>query len=121
MSQTPLILIVDDDDSLRTALVSLVRSLGYEGLAFSSAESLLSSGAAIESACIVTDIQMPGMTGIELEAHLREAGYETPVILITARTEPELLQAARDSGALCVLRKPFDAGALINCLEKAMT
>ena len=101
--------------------MSLVRSLGYDGVAFESAEALLSSGAAMDSSCIVTDIQMPGMTGIELEAQLRQEGFETPVILITARTEPDLLQAARDSGALCILRKPFDAGALINCLEQAMS
>jgi FixJ family two-component response regulator len=114
-----LILIVDDDDSLRIALLSLVRSLGYSGLSFDSAEALLASGAVADSACIVTDIQMPGMTGIELEAHLRQAGYETPVVLMTARTDPEILRAGRDSGALCLLKKPLDVNALIQCLEQA--
>lgn len=120
MSHSPLILIVDDDASVRTALVSLVRSLGYDGLSFDSAEALLSSGAVGESACIVTDIQMPGMTGIELEAHLRQAGYKTPVILITARTDLEVLHAARDSGAASILKKPFDADELVHCLEQAI-
>lgn len=121
MSHTPLILIVDDDDSLRIGLVSLVRSLGYASLSFDSAEALLASGAVPESACIVTDIKMPGMTGIELEAHLRQAGYETPVIFMTARTDPEVVRAARDSSALSLLKKPLAIDALLRCLEQAVS
>jgi FixJ family two-component response regulator len=120
VANTPLILVVDDDASLRSALESLVRSIGYDVRSFSSAEAVLESGSAAASACIISDIQMPGLSGIELEKRLRTQQVATPVILITARSEPELLAAARASSAICVLRKPFDASALIGCLEKAI-
>ena len=119
MPDFPLIMIVDDDASLRDALESLIRSLGYRIRSFASAEAALAAGIAAESACIISDIHMPGITGIELEARLRALGIETPVILITARTETDVLAAARASSAICVLRKPFDADSLIACLEQA--
>ena len=120
VANTPLILVVDDDASLRSALESLVRSIGYNVLSFPSAEAVLESGAAASSACIISDIQMPGLSGIELERRLRNQQIATPVILITARSESELLAAAGASSAICVLRKPFDASTLITCLEKAI-
>lgn len=120
MTGLPLITVVDDDASLRSALESLIRSLGYNVRSFSSADEAFASEIAQSSDCVITDIQMPGISGIELEARLRATGASPPVILITARAEPELLAAARASGAICILRKPFDASSLIGCIEKAL-
>jgi len=116
----PLIAIIDDDASLRTALVGLVRSLGYRATAFGSAEEFLAADKAGESACIITDIQMPGLSGIDLKLRLTLDGNPAPVIMITARTEQGLRDRAFASGAVCVLQKPFAAEALIACLEKAL-
>lgn len=120
MADDILISIVDDDDSLRAALVGLVRSLGYGALGFANAEDFLSGGAAARSDAIVTDIQMPGLSGIGLKERLTADGCMAPVIMITARTEPELQARAFASGALCVLKKPFAADALIDCLTRAL-
>lgn len=116
----PLISIIDDDDSLRVALVGLVRSLGYRASGFASAEDFLAAASARESACIVTDIQMPGLSGIDLKLRLTADGWAAPVIMITARTEQTLRERAFASGAVCVLQKPFAAEALVACLEKAL-
>ena len=120
MSSTPIVAIVDDDESLRLALVGLVRSLGYEASPFASADDFLASGAAEAVGCIVTDIQMPGTSGIDLKLKLAACGCKAPVIMITARTEPALHERARASGAFCLLKKPFAPESLIECLEKAL-
>ena len=112
--------IIDDDASVRGAIVALVRSAGYEARGFASAVEFLASGAAESSACIITDIQMPGMSGIELKGHLETSRLLVPVIMITARHDPGLEEAAKASGAACFLRKPFDANVLIACLEDAL-
>ncbi len=119
MFQLPLVAIVDDDESMRLALTALVRSLGYRAESFPSAEALL-AGTFGHASCIITDIQMPGMSGIELKAALDAAGVSVPVIMITARTEPELHACAMRSNPRCLLRKPFEADALIRCLEGAI-
>jgi FixJ family two-component response regulator len=115
-----LIAVIDDDASLCTALVGLVRSLGYRAAGFGSAEEFLADGKAGETACIVTDIQLPGLSGIELKQRLAQDGHAAPVIMITARTEQGLRDRAFASGPVCVLQKPFAAEALIACLEKAL-
>lgn len=118
MAESTLISIIDDDESLRAALVGLVRSLGYRASGFASAEDFLAADQT--SAAIVTDIQMPGLSGIELKERLTADGCTAPVIMITARSEPGLQERAFASGALCVLKKPFAAEALIDCLERAL-
>lgn len=120
MTSPPLIAAIDDDDSIRSAVVTLVRSCGYEARGFASAEEFLAGGAAERFACIITDIQMPGMTGIELKLHLVASEQSTPVIMITARQEPGLEEKAHASGAVCFLRKPFEANVLIDCVESAL-
>jgi FixJ family two-component response regulator len=118
--EQPLISIIDDDDSLRAALAGLIRSLGYRTSAHASAEDFLAAGVAAQSACIVSDIQMPGLSGIDLKRRLTLDGCATPVIMITARTETGLRERAFASGALCVLQKPFAAEALMECLDQAL-
>jgi FixJ family two-component response regulator len=115
-----LISIIDDDESLRIAVVALVRSAGYEARAFASAEEFLGCGIVQSFACIVTDIQMPGMSGIELKQHLAACQCAVPVIMITARNDPGLEERALASGAACFLRKPFEAAPLIDCLESVL-
>ena len=116
----PLISIIDDDESMRSAVVALVRSAGYDARGFASAEEFLGCGIVESFACIITDIQMPGMSGIELKQHLAASQCPVPVIMITARQEPGLEERAIASGAACFLRKPFEADALIRCLESAL-
>ncbi len=121
MSQAaPLISIVDDDESLKLALVGLVRSFGYEGRGHASAEDFLASGDAGQCACLVTDLHMPGLGGIELLQRLRADGNAVPAVLITARMQPGLEQRARDAGARCLLPKPFDPQTLMRCIEQAL-
>jgi FixJ family two-component response regulator len=115
-----LISIVDDDSSMRDALVGLFRSLGYDARGFASAEDFLACGDLERFSCAITDIQMPGMNGFELKQRLDERHGALPVIMITARSEPDLREKAISSGAACFLRKPFDTETLVDCLERAL-
>ncbi|MBX3456338.1 response regulator [Ferrovibrio sp.] len=116
----PHISVVDDDESLRLALVSLLRSLGFTASGFGSAEEFLDSPDMTSSACLITDIHMPGMNGIELKHKMTHLRAALPVIMITARSEPELREKALASGAVCVLMKPFDAEKLASCIGQAL-
>jgi FixJ family two-component response regulator len=116
----PLICIVDDDESMLRAVLALLRSAGYEAQGFPSAEDFLASGMAPSSACVITDIQMPGLSGFALMDQLVARQLTVPVIMITARHDPGLEGRALASGAACFLRKPFEADALIGCLESAL-
>jgi FixJ family two-component response regulator len=116
----PVIAIIDDDESMRSAVVALVRSAGHEAQGFASADEFLGSGTAESFACIITDIQMPGMSGIELKQHLAARQCAVPVMMITARHDPGLEQKALASGAASFLRKPFEADVLLDCLERAL-
>jgi len=114
-----LISVVDDDSSMRDALVGLFRSLGYDARGFASAEDFLACDDLKRFSCAITDIQMPGMNGFELKQILDER-HTLPVIMITARSEPDLRERAMSSGAAYFLRKPFDSETLVDCLEKAL-
>ena len=113
----PLIAIVEDDDSMRPALVGLVRSMGYEGEGFGSAETFLASDAAKRASCLVSDYQLPGLSGIDLAARFKNG---LPVIMVTARTEPGIDALAAAQGVLCVLRKPFEADDLAALIRGAL-
>jgi FixJ family two-component response regulator len=115
-----LIAIIDDDQSMLSALVGLVRSAGHDARGFASAVDFLGSGMVTGFACIISDVQMPGMSGIELMRHLAASQSSTPVIVITARHDPGLEATALASGAFCFLRKPVAADALIDCLARAL-
>ena len=113
----PLISIVDDDALARDGIGQLIESLGYKAVTFVSAEHFLESGLIAETTCLITDLQMPGLNGLELQEGLRSQGYQTPVILITAY--PNHRKRALDNGAVGFLSKPFDDEALIECLTAA--
>lgn len=113
--------IIDDDESFRTALFESLFSLGYGAQGFASAEEFLAANVEGSCACVITDIHMPGMSGFDLKRVLTARESKIPVIMITARTEPALEAQAVASGAVCLLRKPFESNALIACLERALT
>ncbi|PRD43109.1 response regulator [Phyllobacterium phragmitis] len=115
-----MISIIDDDLSLQVALVRLIRSLGYNARGFASAEEFLESGVIADCSCVITDIQMPGMSGIDLKRVMEERGSNVPVIMITARTESSIEVDALASGALCFLRKPIDTKVFIDCVTRAL-
>ncbi|MGY1447886.1 response regulator transcription factor [Pseudomonas chlororaphis] len=121
MPQALLIAIIDDDESLRLATSSLLRSMDYMTEHFASTEDFLDSGDASRFACIIADIQMPGVSGIDLTYRLMTADDTAKVILMTARTEQDIHERARTSGAAYLLQKPFEAQRLLNCLEALLT
>jgi FixJ family two-component response regulator len=120
LSAKRLISVIDDDTSLCAALVGLVRSLGYEARGFASAEEFLGAGEVPSCACIISDIHMPGMNGIELKHYLTARNWPVPTIMITGRLERGLEESVFASGAIGLLTKPFDAGALIAYLDRAL-
>jgi FixJ family two-component response regulator len=117
---TPVIAIVDDDESFRHATLSFVRSLGYSAAAFPSADAFLNSNAIENTDCLITDVQMPGMSGIELQNHLLAQGNRLPVIFVTAFPETGARGDALRAGAVGFLGKPFGDENLISCLNKAL-
>lgn len=116
----PLISIVDDDESIRVAMVNLVRSLGYDARSFDSADHYLRSPERHATACIVSDVQMPGSDGLDLQCSLASQDDRTPIIFITAFPRPDIRKRALDAGAICFLTKPFDGQTLVNCIEVAL-
>jgi FixJ family two-component response regulator len=115
-----LVSIVDDDPWSREGLKDLVLSLGYEALAFSSGEQFVTSGRVADIACLITDLQMPGLNGFDLQARLMSEGYRTPVIFVTAYPEDRVRTRAFDAGAVGFFEKPLDVEALVACLAKAV-
>ncbi|HEY2615893.1 MAG TPA: response regulator [Acetobacteraceae bacterium] len=118
--KAPLIAIVDDDEAVCTGITSLMRSLGYDVQAYLSAEEFLGSAARRDTSCLISDVQMPGVGGLELQRILAAEGNPTPIIFITAFPDAHVRQLALQAGALCFLSKPFDGEALIQCLENAL-
>ena len=120
MPKASLISIVEDDQFFRDSMRRLMRSLGYNVEAFSSAADFLASPRLIETTCLIADIHMPAMTGIELHRHLIEAGYTIPTILVTAYPDEVDRARALNDGVVCYLRKPVDEQHLIQCLRAAI-
>jgi CheY-like chemotaxis protein len=115
-----LVSVVEDDRYFRESMGRLMRSLGYNVEAFSSAADFLASSRLIETTCLIADVHMPAMTGIELYRHLIEAGYTIPTILVTAYPDDVDRARALNDGVVCYLRKPVDEQHLIRCLRAAL-
>jgi FixJ family two-component response regulator len=120
LQKVPVISIIDDDESVRAATRSLVRSLGFTAFVFASAEDFLQSPRVNDSSCVITDVQMPGLSGVELQSRLLAQGHRTPIIFITAFPDESVEARAIKAGAICFLSKPFDGSTLIKCLDRAL-
>ena len=120
MVSSPVIAIVDDDPGIRGSLDSLLRSAGMIGIAFPDAEALLAFDGRDNLACVVTDLHMPGMTGLELQAEMRHRGWHLPVIVMTAFPTKASRAQAMDGGACAFLTKPIDPDALLDAIEAAI-
>ena len=120
LSSHSLISIVDDDESIRTAMSSLVRSLGFAACVFASAEEFLASPRLNETSCLVADVQMPGMSGLDLQRELATRDRRMPIIFITAYPEERIRRRAEAAGAVAFFSKPVDGGALIRCLDAVL-
>ena len=118
--ENKLVAIVDDDDSVRGTLQELLRSAGFPSRAFESAEAFLGSGHQLETACLITDIRMPGMSGLELQATLNAERCKIPTIFITAHGDEEMRFQALREGAVEFLPKPFDDEVLIETIRAAL-
>ena len=115
-----MVAIVDDDDLMRTALQGLLKSAGLLAQSFASAEEFLRSGHQRDTACLITDIRMPGMSGLELQAHLNADHCRIPTIFITAHGDAKMRMQAMRAGAAEFLAKPFDDEALLESVRAAM-
>ena len=120
MRTGPTISIVDDDESMRCAVKSLVTSLGFAACTFASAEEFLQSPCLDDTACLITDLQMPGLSGIELQKSLLAQDRHIPIIFMTAFPEERIRTRAMEAGALGFLCKPFESQTLITLIDKAI-
>ena len=115
-----MISIVDDDESIREATNALVRSLGYAAATFASAEELLDSDRVHATSRVITDVQMPGRSGIDLQHRLLAQGVHVPIIFVTAFPDERTRKRALDAGAIDFLSKPWSDEQLISCLDMAL-
>ena len=120
MPKTVVIAVVDDDESVREAVANLVKSLGYGTIVFARAEDFLNSDRRRQVACLIADVQMPGMTGPDLYNCLVAAGEPIPTILITAYPDQAVRSRALQNGVRCYLSKPFREEELVACLASAL-
>jgi CheY-like chemotaxis protein len=120
MPQLSLISVVEDDQFFRESMRRLMRSLGYDVATFPSAADFLASPRLADTACLIADIHMPAMSGLELNEHLIETGYAIPTILVTAYPDDVDHTRALNGGVICYLRKPFDEHHLVRCLRAAL-
>jgi FixJ family two-component response regulator len=118
--QSKFIAVVDDDDSVRTAIQGLLKSVGLSARAYASGEEFLDSGLQHQSACLIADIRMPGMSGLELQARLNAESCLIPTIFITAHGDQEMRLQAMRAGAVEFLSKPFDDEILIDSVRAAL-
>ena len=119
-SEDRFVAIVDDDDSVRDTLQGLLKSVGFPSRAFESAEQFLGSGHHRETACLITDIRMPGMSGLELQEKLNAEPCRIPIIFITAHGDSKMRMQAMREGAVEFLTKPFDNGVLLEAVRAAL-
>ena len=116
-----MIVVIDDDEAMRHATKSLVRSLGYNNVStFASADEFLKSGQVHATSCLITDVQMPGLSGIDLQDHLVARGHCIPIIFMTGYPDVNVRARAMKAGAVCFLNKPLREDHFIGCIEKAL-
>jgi FixJ family two-component response regulator len=120
MSETPLISVVDDDETVRIAISRLMKSVGLRVEGFASAEDFLRSGRDQDSACLILDVEMPGMGGLELQRHLAAVGHDIPIIFITGNSYEKKQAQAIQAGAVRFLRKPIDEEDLFDGIRLAL-
>jgi FixJ family two-component response regulator len=120
VSAEPLVAVIDDDEHFRTALAESLCSFGYRVRDFASAEEFVAGNLEPACDCIITDIHMPGMSGLDLKRHLAAHSSKVPVIMITARAEEGLEARVAASGAVCLIKKPFESDDLIARLKKIL-
>ena len=118
--EAKLVAIVDDDDLIRSALQGMLKSVGLPSQAFASAEEFLNSGQQHRTACLITDIRMPGISGLELQARLNAERCRIPTIFITAHGDAQMRMQALRAGAVEFLAKPFDDEALLKTVRAAL-
>jgi two-component system response regulator FixJ len=116
----PVVVVVDDDDSLRDAMARLLTAAGFESDSYDSAESLLAVGLRPDAACVVSDLKLPGMTGLELLASLEAQGSSVPVVLITAHDSAGMADVVRRQGAAAYMAKPFRGTALLGVIRSLL-
>ena len=121
MSKSPIISIVEDDAAVRVATENLVKSLGFDVYTFASAQEFLQSHREAETACLISDVQMPNMSGVELQADLANRGFRIPTIFITAFPDESVRRRAMAAGAVGFLNKPFNGKALIQFIQDAIS
>ena len=120
MPKASLVAVVEDDQFFRESMKRLMRSLGYAVEAFPSAADFIASPRLVETACLIADVNMPAMTGLELHRRLIEMGYAIPTILVTAYPDNDVRTRALKDGVVCYLRKPLDEKHLMRCLRAAL-
>ena len=120
MPGIPLISIIDDDGALRSSLENLIRSVGWRAQGFSSAEAFLSSNQVHETGCLILDVCMPGMSGLELQRQVVVANSHTPIIFITAHEDDDRRTQALEAGAVAFLHKPFYEEERLNAIDAAL-
>jgi FixJ family two-component response regulator len=119
-AQKKLVAIVDDDDSIRSALQGLLKAVGLPALAFASGEEFLNSGERSQIACLIADIRMPGMSGLDLQAELNAQRCRIPIIFITAHGDEKMRMRALRAGAVEFMAKPFNDEALLESVRAAL-
>ena len=120
MSAAPLISIVDDDDSLRNSLNNLIRSVGFRAQGFPSAEAFLNSSELHDTACLILDVRMPGMSGLDLQRQLVATNSPIPIVFITSHGDDDAQARALEAGAVAFLYKPFREEALLKAIDSAL-
>ena len=120
MPRVPLFSIVDDDDALRNSLDDLIRSIGFRTQGFPSAEAFLSSNQARDTVCLLLDVRMPGMNGLDLQRQIVAANWRIPIIFITSHADDDARARALDAGAVAFLYKPFREEELLSAIDAAL-
>jgi FixJ family two-component response regulator len=120
MATRPVIATVEDDRRVRQSILSVLESAGYEGVPFESAEAFLDAGSLSRFGCVIADVRLPGVSGVELQERIRQEEPRMPVIFITAHDDDDIREQALRGGAVAFMRKPFDVAALVETVARVV-